>query len=423
MKLYLALLFLFPSVSFAYLDPGTGNALVYLLLTIGGAFIYFFKRIFYIIVGFFNPHYKETQSKKRKAQVTLYCEGITYWYTFKPIIEELINRKIYFRYLTNDIEDPGLKIYNTYMQSKYVGQGQSSYAKIGRSQGLFFVATTPNIGCKGYPLRRPKQIKTMIHVSHTVGDLSYLKQGSIDNYDVIMDIGNWCEERLRKIEQIRHLTPKKWLAVGLPYLDELEKTVKENKNESNGTPCILIAPSWGNKNSLIVHGTQYLFDLLNSGYKVILRPHPQSWHFDKELLDEILQKSSKYPNFILDKEIDANNSMSQADLLISDSSSFRFDFAFLYKRPVITMEVPLSDLSTFEAGLLGGPWEVNTVPKLGAVIKKGHDAELKTVIDKLLISNKDEIKKQINTLYDELVVNHGNSAKAIVDYMVKEGLN
>ena len=115
--------------------------------------------------------------------------------------------------------------------------------------------------------------------------------------------------------------------------------------------------------------------------------------------------------------------MSQADLLISDSSSFRFDFAFLYKRPVITMEVPLSDLSTFEAGLLGGPWEVNTVPKLGAVIKKGHDAELKTVIDKLLISNKDEIKKQINTLYDELVVNHGNSAKAIVDYMENEGLN
>ena len=35
--------FFVPSTAFAYLDPGTGNALIYVLLSLGGAVIYVAK--------------------------------------------------------------------------------------------------------------------------------------------------------------------------------------------------------------------------------------------------------------------------------------------------------------------------------------------------------------------------------------------
>ena len=40
-----------PSTAFAYLDPGTGNALIYVLLSLGGAVIYVAKDAFYKITG------------------------------------------------------------------------------------------------------------------------------------------------------------------------------------------------------------------------------------------------------------------------------------------------------------------------------------------------------------------------------------
>ena len=99
MKFYIfVLVLILPNLAFAYLDPGTGNALIYLLLTIGGAFVYFFKRIFYIFLKLIRKDPYELNKKQFKAQLTIFSEGKTYYYTFKQIIEELIARKIYFRY-------------------------------------------------------------------------------------------------------------------------------------------------------------------------------------------------------------------------------------------------------------------------------------------------------------------------------------
>ena len=422
MKFYIFVLgLILPNLAFAYLDPGTGNALIYLLLTIGGAFVYFFKRIFYIFLKLIRKDPYELNKKQFKAQLTIFSEGKTYYYTFKQIIEELIARKIYFRYLTTDLFDPALTIYSPYMDSKYVGKGQRAYAKIGHSAGKFFLATTPNIGCKGYPLHQPKRIDKMLLISHAVSDLSYLKLGSIDHYDIIMDIGNWCKDRVQKVIKARNLKDKIWLAVGLPYLDELSKHVQLNKREDN---CILVAPSWGKKGFLSIHGTDCLIELLKQNYKIIFRPHPQAWKNDLDILEPFIEKASQFDNFTVDRNLDATESMNKASILISDSSSIRYDFAFLYKRPVITMEVPKADLSSFEASILGGPWDEGKESLLGAFIDKGKTSQLLPAVNQMLSSvSTQNSNEKISNLYDELIVNHSHSAKAIVDYMVKEGLN
>ena len=53
--------FFVPSTAFAYLDPGTGNALIYVLLSLGGAVIYVAK----------NAYYKITCNSKKKNNMSI----------------------------------------------------------------------------------------------------------------------------------------------------------------------------------------------------------------------------------------------------------------------------------------------------------------------------------------------------------------
>ena len=136
------------------------------------------------------------------------------------------------------------------------------------------------------------------------------------------------------MEELRGLPPKECVSLGLPYLDEL--AAKARKKEGRSTPpVVLVAPSWGNKGCLNICGPNFLLDLAKAGYDVILRPHPQSLKVETEMLDTIHEMLRDYPNVSFDTEMDATASMSRADVMISDKSCVRFDFAFLYEKPVI----------------------------------------------------------------------------------------
>ena len=408
--------------SYAYLDPGSGNALVYLVISLTGACVYFLKSGFYKVISLFGGKKNINTSNGRQhsdAEIVIFSEGASYWLTFDGLIRELISRKIHFKYISLDVRDPGLKIANPYMHSRFLGFGSGAYARAAAVSGNLFFSTTPNIGCEGYPLPRPSKIKKMIHLSHTVGDLTYLKKGSLDHYDEDWDIAPWAEKRMRIIESKRNLKPKVFKAVGLLYLDELLKQTKEKaKTQNNSTDkiTVLVAPSWGAKCCLKVHGKQFIGDLLDAGFYVIFRPHPQSLKVEIELINGVISQYQENKNFEVDTKVDSSDSMGRASLMISDSSSVRFDFAFLQKKPVITLYVAPDDLGSFEADDLGGPWETDTVPRLGAVVHKGDEINLPELVKQLVASP----KTGIDELYDELVVNHGTCATHIVDLIEEE---
>lgn len=425
---YFIIACLIPIDCFAYLDPGSGNALLCLILSLGGAILYSIKRFYYKIVSFVRGD--KSSNASFKCDLLLFSEGKTYWFTFKPIIEELISRKIHFIYYSMDLEDPALTIDHECMHSRYICSGVSAYARISSMSIKNMLVTTPNIGCSGYPISRSKNIGKLMHVSHAVSDISYYKKGSLDHYDVSLDVGKWCEPRIRKIEQLRNLKRKECIAVGLPYLDELLKNkriadpmshvhVEDHNNKvqqqkDQKSKVVLIAPSWGNKNCLNIYSYDFIISLLRANYKVILRPHPQSMKVEKDFYDQIVEQAKAINDslFTFDLSQDATTSMQQADFLISDSSSFKYDFAFLYQKPVITMKVAQTDLSSYEADDLGGAWDQDYLEKLGVVVSN-KDFDILEIINK--ISDLDE--SYFAKLYDQLIVEHGRAAVKIVDYI------
>ena len=147
LKLYwIAVLAALPLPAFAYLDPASGNALVYLAVSLFGAAAYFVKSAFYRTVAFFKGEkYVRTEDL---ADIVIFSEGKSYWLSYKPIIEALIEKKIHFRYLTMEVTDPALMIDNEFMHSKYVGEGAAGFARVARTKAPVMPGLPNNVALK-----------------------------------------------------------------------------------------------------------------------------------------------------------------------------------------------------------------------------------------------------------------------------------
>ncbi len=268
--IFMAVLF-FPSTAWAYLDPGTGNILVYLIASLVGAGAFFLKNIYCKLRSKAGTASAPAGARENSHQrLAVFSEGRTYWGTFKPIVERLIERNRDFTYLTLDVNDPALLIDNPHMNSRYLGHGASAFAKVAGSRAQVMLATTPNIGTPGFPLPAPRHVRCLAHVFHGVGGLTAYRKHSLDHYQAALMMGPYIEPEIRRLEKLRGLAPKECVSAGLPYLDELAaKAVK--KTGLSSPPVILAAPTWGDMSFLSLCGAGFLGRLAESGYEVILR--------------------------------------------------------------------------------------------------------------------------------------------------------
>ena len=174
---------------FAYLDPGSGSALVGTVIAVAGAALYSLKSFFYRLIR--KPTPEELESLKNASpDIAIFSEGKNYWGTFREIVDELIDRKIHFGYYTMDLHDPALLIDSDYIHAKLFDHRKvASFHKLSNIKAKVLLATTPNIGTGGYPVKRSPHVMKMIHVFHAFADCSAYHIGSLDNYDTVLTVG------------------------------------------------------------------------------------------------------------------------------------------------------------------------------------------------------------------------------------------
>ena len=430
--IFFTVCFFVPSTAFAYLDPGTGNALIYVALSLLGAGFYFIKGLFYKFV----KRKRNTQQVgeinnnpgSSYTSIVLFSEGKAYWNTFKPIIEKLLEKEQPFTYYTMDIEDPCLTIDARCMDNCYIGDSNVAFSKIGNLRADVVLSTTPNIGTKGYPIPRSKNIKKLVHVFHAFDDLSTLHKGSLDHYDAVLLMGEFEIPLIRKLEMIRNLPEKDLIPGGLPYMDELLKKAETRnlansiaKRDSYNNPeniTVLLAPSWGEKGFLKVLGTDFIEKLADKKFKLILRPHPQSLKVEKKLLTRIEENFKHYKNLTWDFNIDGTNSLQTADIMISDTSGVRLDFAFVYQKPFITIPSVFSQgaMEDFEISDLGTSWTEENITKIGYTLQNNELEHIDEIIIKVL---NEKSGSDILEFRSKNVYNLGNSGEIIADYLIK----
>ena len=408
--------FFLPTPAHAYLDPGTGNALVYVVVSFFGALLFSLKGLFYKLLGKNDALADEHADRAKWHKIVIFSEGKIYWGTFRPIVEELIRREVPFSYYTLDIGDPCLTISHPNVNNRYVGNGNRAFAKLGHLRAEVVLSTTPNIGTPGYPIPRSADIKKLVYVFHAaLDDMAFHHRHSLDCYDAVLLMGAFQEPIIRKVEQLRSLPPKEVYPAGLPYMDILSK---KQVAQAATNRTVLFAPSWGVSSCLRRYGSQTVANLAKAGFNVILRPHPYSWQVEPDFLATVKQELAAYSNVIWDTAVDSTESMQKAALMVSDVSGVRVDFLLLQQKPVITLAMPMDDAGDLEIIDLKESWTERELKKFTRTLGQEEIGRIAQVADELINSPSN---KDIAAFREENIYNWGQSAPAVVDFLLKLG--
>jgi hypothetical protein len=388
-----------------YLDPGTGNALIAALFGILGSIAYFAKNLFYRLTG-----------KKQdifKSDLAIFSEGKMYWIYFKDVVEELIRRKVKFTYYTMDMKDPALRLHDfsnkdenfSLFKVKFAGTGSKGYSAISNLKEKNILATTPNIGSSGYPIKKPKKCENLIHIFHSPRGASAYKKHSLDCYDTIFSHGAAFTEEIKILEGKRSLPAKAIIDGGLVYMDSMIEKAKTLQNQTDGK-TILVASTWNKRGCLQIYGSKFIKDLSNAGYNVIVRPHPYSYIHEKEFMENLQRE---LPDIVFSREIDGLSVLAKADILISDISGIRLDFYLCFNRPVISLESDIGLSNEYEQADLPKNFDIEISGGIGIYVKKEE------------IENLPQIVKNIGQakLIDKnaILSNIGKSKLILADYL------
>ena len=93
---------------------------------------------------------------------------------------------------------------------------------------------------------------------------------------------------------------------------------------------------WINRNK----GQEIVRILLDSGFYVILRPHPVTLKKSSKVIQKIEKEFKDNLNFKLETDIRNTESFFLCDCMISDWSGVAIEYAFALEKPVLYVDIP-----------------------------------------------------------------------------------
>tara|TARA_B110000495_G_C22895896_1_gene522664 strand:+ start:60 stop:815 length:756 start_codon:yes stop_codon:yes gene_type:complete len=246
---------------------------------------------------------------------------------------------------------------------------------------------------------------------------SYLRQSAIDNYDTIFCVGPHHVKEINETEIVYKLKPKTLIAYGFGRLDTLLDEKQKFRQITKDSDLVIITPSYGENNLLNICGIELIDILLKTKFKVLLRPHFRIFRDSVELIKTIKKRFGENPNFILEEGVIPPEKFHNSVSLISDWSGISLEYAFVFERSVIFIDVAKKILNPNAADILLEPIEISIRNKIGNVVSPDKLEEIPEIIKK---SNQDdERKKQIKKIRSDTVYNIGKSAKIGADIIEK----
>lgn len=171
--MWLRLFFILPtfflaSDALAYLDPASGSAILYIVISVFSAVVYFFKNNALSIANLVavKLNFKKDAIIK-KHRVVFYSEGKQYWSVFSSVMKWLNDQGHECLYLTSDKQDPGLSSGLAHITSKYLGNINFSAAYLAQLEADFVGMTTPQLDV--LTIKRSKKVKHYGHILHAPG--------------------------------------------------------------------------------------------------------------------------------------------------------------------------------------------------------------------------------------------------------------
>lgn len=407
---------------YCYIDPGTGSMLFTIFIGIVTSLIFVLRELVlklkFIVKG------GRVENSTERYPYVIFSDSKRYWNVFKPICDEFEKREVPLEYLTASPDDPALATKYKYVNCKFIGENNTAFARLNMLNAGILLSTTP--GLDVYQWKRSKNVKWYVHTFHAVDEGTGYRMFGMDYYDAILLTGAFQERYIRKLEELRNLPAKEMVVVGSTYMDALKEKLdavnERSETEARNNPTeqdrkiILLAPSWGKSGILNKYGSKILKALLETGYKIVVRPHPQSLTSEKDVLDALRKE---YPDSVdLEWNYDNDNFevLRRADLMITDFSGIIFDYSLVFGKPIIYADTSF-DSAPYDAAWIDEPlWRFEVLKNLGESLREEDFPRMKELIDSLLQKGqKSEARDQVREEAWQYV---GQSAERTVDYMI-----
>ena len=373
-----------------YIDPGTGSMLFTILIGVLGTVIYALRELLVKLRFKVNSG---SAVKKGEAHfpVVIFSDSKRYWNVFEPICDEFEKRQEKIEYLTSSPDDPALEAVYEYVKCRFIGEGNKAFAALNMLEADIVLSTTPSLDV--FYWKRSKNVKWYVHIGHAAGEMSLYRMFGIDYYDAVLTSGKHQEKQIRDLEKIRGLPEKEIVETGITYLDTMKARLDQAGKMPEHETTVLLAPSWGNSAIFAVYGGDIIKALLETGYHIIVRPHPQSYTAEKERIESLMAQFPENEQLEWNRDNDNFEVLRRSDIMISDFSGVIFDFTLVFDKPIIYADTHF-DKAPYDASWLEDePWTFGILPELGPQLTRYHffsDLYKKNNYDAVLVAHNED---------------------------------
>ena len=406
-------------MTFLYIDPGTGSMLFSIVIGAAATLFFLAKAAWLKAKLFFSGRSAKDGAVQDASYkpYAIYSEGKNYWNTFKPVCDEFEARKIPLAFFTSAKDDPCFDQGYQYVKAEFIGEGNAAFARLNMLSAGILLSTTP--GLNVYQWKRSRNVKRYAHVLHMTNDATTYRLFGLDYYDAVLLTGDYQKKDLQYLEEARGVAKKDLVTVGCAYLDVLAQKMDGVPEEKEHPFTVLVSPSWGEVGVLKRYGEKLLDPLSKSGWRIIVRPHPQSKKSEADMLERLEARYKDCSNVEWDYERDNIYSLKKADIMISDFSGIIFDYTFLRDKPVMYVKAGMN-LMPYDAYDLPGHgenlWQFETLKKIGLELNESQFDNIKEVIQSA--SDSAELAAGRKRSKEEAWMEIGRAGKNIADYMI-----
>ena len=358
---------------------------------------------------------------KKDRSIVFYSENEYYFIYFQPIVEKLTQKyDMKICYITSSKTDPMLTCKDKNILPFYIGDGIARSNFFINLKATIIVMTMPDL--ETFHIKRSKVYPVhYVYIFHSLASTHYIyRKNAFDNFDTIFCTGDYQINEIQEREREFNLGEKKLVKHGYGRLDTLidEARSTDIRKSTSNNKVVLIAPSWGANGLIETKGQEIISILLDSGFDVILRPHPMTIKKSNKVIQKIEKEFKDNLNFKLETDIRNTESFFLCDYMISDWSGVAIEYAFAFEKPILYVDTPqkINNPECDQINLV--PLEEKIRSQIGEVVSLSELSLIPSKINQFLQSQ-NKFKEKIQKIKEETVFNVGNSGEQGAKYLLE----
>lgn len=353
-------------------------------------------------------------------ELVFYSEGSGFYKYFAGLIEQIEKKapNLTIHYITSDPHDAVFQKNDPQLLPYYIGELRLIPLMM-KMDADMVVMTMPDLD--NMHIRRSYIRKNMeyLYVPHGMDSLNLtMRKGSMDHFDSVLCVGPHQKEEIEKTELAYGLPKKTLVEWGYSLLDEMRAQYEAMPKTEKAQKTILIAPSWqeGNIVDSCIH--PLLDELLKTGCRVVVRPHPQHVKHCPELMEQLKKDYAANSNVEIQTDFSSNSTVFEADLMVTDWSGITYEFAYTTLKPVLFINTPMKIMNPEYQKIDTVPLNILLREEIGRSVAPDALDQVAEIANEML-ANPEAYREKIAAFVETYVYNLGHSAEVGADYILK----